>query len=204
MSPALATAVAGAVRGAVGLTVRWTAGEPDLRPRVYFANHTSHLDALVLWSALPGRVRALARPVAARDYWDRGPWRSLSVGLFDAVLIERDNPDAAARRRQLERLMTAMGEGHSLIVFPEGTRRSGPGVGPFKSGLFHLALMKPGLELWPAYIENAGRILPKGELLPVPMLCSVSFGGPLGLADAEPKEAFLERARAALRRLGPA
>ena len=204
MSAAIAF-LAGAARLTAGVTVRWTDWQPDTCQRVYFGNHTSHLDFLVLWSALPEEVQAVTRPVAARDYWGRGPLRRyLTEGLFRAVLIERGNTDVTGRSRQLDLLLEAMGERYSLIVFPEGTRGPGPELGPFKTGLYHLSLRKPGLELVPAYIHNLHRIFPKGEFLPVPMLSSVSFGRPLRLLEGEPKEAFLERARAAVRSLRPA
>ena len=41
------------------------------RQRIYFGNHSSHLDFIVIWSALPPRLRRHARPVAGRDYWAR-------------------------------------------------------------------------------------------------------------------------------------
>jgi 1-acyl-sn-glycerol-3-phosphate acyltransferase len=90
---------------------------------------------------------------------------------------------------------------YSIIVFPEGTRGSGEEIAPFKSGLYHLCRQKPELELVPVYLDNMNRILPKGELLPVPMLSRVIFGRPMALEPGEPKPAFLERARAAIREL---
>lgn len=191
-----------------GVQVRWLDCEPSPRQRIYFANHTSHLDAVVLWAALPGEVRALVRPVAAQDYWERAGLRSyLSQSVFHAILINR-NPQGsertlAAAQGVIETMVAAMGGRCSLIVFPEGTRGTGEDVAPFKSGLYHLALRKPGVELVPAYMENLNRILPKGEVLPVPTLSSVTFGPPLRLEPGEPKSAFLERAREAVCRLRP-
>jgi hypothetical protein len=71
-------------------------------------------------------------------------------------------------------------------------------VAPFRSGLFHLAKRKPEAELVPAYLENLNRILPKGEVLPVPLISSLAFGEPMHVNENESKEAFLERARAAV------
>jgi len=89
--------------------------------------------------------------------------------------------------------------GSSLIVFPEGTRKTGPErLLPFKSGLYHLARSRPHVEVVPVWIENLSRVMPKGEIVPVPLLCSVTFGTPLRVSDGEDKTAFLDRTRHAL------
>jgi 1-acyl-sn-glycerol-3-phosphate acyltransferase len=205
MNARSAAVIAGTARVLTGATVRWVGCAPEPRQRVYFGNHTSHLDAVLVWSALPRMIRRRTIPVGARDYWGtENMVRRLATRLAGAVLIERDNPGVAARERQIEAILQAMGEQGSLIMFPEGTRGAGPEIAPFKSGLYHLSLRRLGLELVPVHLDNVHRILPKGELLPVPMACSVTFGPPLVLGAAEPKEAFLERAREAVRRLKPA
>lgn len=187
----------GMVRLLCGAQAHWRGAAPEPRPRIYFANHTSNLDALVIWAALPAALRALTRPVAARDYWQGDAVRRyLATRVFNAVLIERkkvtagDNPIAA--------MVAAMGERHSLIIFPEGGRNPGPEPVAFKPGLFHLAKHRPATELVPVYLENLNRVLPKGEVLPVPMLCSLTIGSPIRLEAGEAKPDFLERARLAV------
>ncbi len=69
--------------------MRWIDCQPDTCQRVYFANHTSHLDMILVWSALPYDVRQLTRPVAAKDYWDRGPFRRYMAKTFNALLVDR-------------------------------------------------------------------------------------------------------------------
>lgn len=183
-----------------GANPRWVGGAPDNRQRIYFANHTSHLDALVIWAALPADVRALTRPVAARDYWTKnGLRRYVANEIFNAVLIERRKP--TAHDNPLTDMRNALGDGHSLIIFPEGTRQMGTDIGPFKGGLFHLAKDCPQLEFVPVLVENLNRILPKGEFLPVPLLGSVSFGPAIRLEHGEEKIAFLNRALAAVKAL---
>ena len=202
MNVPAAAVFAGTARLLIGAKIRWMGCAPEPRQRVYFGNHTSHLDAVLVWSALPTKIRLQTRPVGARDYWGTESLvRRLVTGLSGAVLIARDNPCVAARERQIETILEAMGEQGSLIMFPEGTRGPGPEVAPFKSGLYHLSLHKRGLELVPVYLDNVHRILPKGELLPVPMTCCVTFGPPIVLGADERREAFLERARDAVRRL---
>ena len=199
----LAAMLGGLARLISGAQVRWAGSRPDTRQRIYFANHTSHLDFVVLWASLPSDVRTLARPVAAQDYWIQNRARRfLTEQVFRAVLINRA-PDAQrdgfrAAEAVIDQMAEAMGERDSLIVFPEGTRGAGEDVAPFKGGLYSLWQRKPSAELVPVFIENLNRILPKGEFLPVPLLSSVTFGPPLVIAPDEPKRTFLERARAAV------
>ena len=181
-----------------GASVRFTVplGSSDVQ-RVYFGNHTSHLDFILIWSALPAAARARTRPVAGADYWSRGRIRRyLAARVFHAVLIERGNQ--AAARHTIDGIADAMGEGTSIIVFPEGTRSPDGELLPFRSGLYHLCQRKPALELVPVYLDNMTRILPKGEMLPVPLLSRVTFGAPLRMAPDEEKHAFLTRMRDAL------
>lgn len=193
----IAALLVGLARLIAGATPRWAGCAPDTRQRIYFANHASHLDALVLWSALPPPVRILTRPVAARDYWTASRLRQrMAEDVFHAVLIERKKP--TVQDNPLEDMLTALGNQHSLIVFPEGSRGDGLEPGPFKGGLFHLAKRRPDVQLVPVLMENLNRILPKGEILPVPLLGSVSFGTPIQLEPDEEKLAFLNRARAAI------
>jgi len=205
----LAGVIAGAARLITGVNVRWLDSQPDTAQRVYFANHTSHLDFVVLWSSLPREVRALTRPVAAQDYWEKGIRRALAVNIFKAALVPRRSDarqaapgeSIAAARRIIDHLVEAMGEQYSLIIFPEGTRGSGEEVGAFKSGLYHLCQRKLGLQLVPANLNNLNRILPKGEFLPVPFISQLTFGPPMRLEPDETKAAFLTRARQAVCRL---
>lgn len=182
-----------------GASVRWIESQPDTCQRVYFANHTSHLDVILVWSALPTRVRRLTRPVAAKDYWTRGGVRRYLAKTFNAMLIDRT--EIKVHQSPVDLMVREIGRTHSIIMFPEGGRSSGEAVGEFKSGLYYLAKKRPDLELIPVYINNMNRILPRGEFLPVPLLSSVTFGPPIWLESSEPKPDFLTRARDAVLRL---
>jgi 1-acyl-sn-glycerol-3-phosphate acyltransferase len=186
----------GVARLLVGAYPRWIGCGPDTAQRIYFANHTSHIDTIALWAALPPRLRDTTRPVAARDYWGAGARRYIATKTLNAVLIDRKREDRDAD--PLEPLADALASGASLILFPEGTRGAEPLPGPFKGGLFHLASRFPRVELIPVHLENLQRSLPKGALVPVPMSCTVRFGAPLHVAEGEPKHEFLSRARRAV------
>lgn len=194
----VAKGVVGIARVLAGGNVRRVGFTPDERQRIYFANHASHLDFVLVWAALPPKLRAMTRPVAAKDYWDRpGFRRYLGVKVFNAVLVDRQ-PAQSSPQTAMDILLEGLGERHSLIIFPEGTRGDGSTIAPFKSGLYRLGKARPDVELIPAYINNLNRVLPKGEFVPVPMLASVSFGEPMHVGEDEEKNAFLDRARNAI------
>lgn len=182
-----------------GASVRWVESQPDTCQRVYFANHTSHLDVILVWSALPARVRRLTRPIAAKDYWTAGWVRRRLAKTYNALLIDRT--EIKVHQSPVDLMLREIGRTHSVIMFPEGGRSTGEAVGEFKSGLYYLAKKRPELELIPVYINNMNRILPRGEFLPVPLLSSVTFGPPIWLESGEPKQDFLARARDAVLRL---
>lgn len=181
-----------------GSQPRWIGCQPGSTQRIYFANHASHGDFVLIWSSLPPGLRARTRPVAGSDYWDKGALRRFIIrDVFNAVLIDRE---AGGREADpIGTMHAALEEGSSLIIFPEGTRNTtDERLLAFKSGIFHLASRRPDIEFVPVWIENLNRVLPKGEVVPVPLLCTVNFGLPILLAGGEPKSEFVGRARAAL------
>lgn len=180
----------------VGAYPQWQGCAPSRTQRIYFANHSSHMDAIVIWSSLPAELRAKTRPVAAKDYWEKGALRRrIAIKELKVVLIDRHH---TAHANPLDPLIQALHEGSSLIIFPEGTRRPQPLPSPFKSGLWRLMREFPDVELIPVYIENLYRSMPKGTLIPIPTICSVRFGAPLPHSPDDSKENFLNRARNAV------
>lgn len=193
----IARGFSGAIRALTGARALWDGCTPSGERRVYFGNHCSHGDFVMIWSALPAPLRRGVRPVAGADYWNRDPLRRYVIRrVFDAVLIERD--PAQRSDDPIQTLCDAVDGGASLILFPEGTRNTGDGLLPFKSGIYHLAHQRPELEFVPVWLDNLRRVMPKGMLLPLPLLCTARFGAPLRLAAGEDKQAFLQRARGAL------
>ncbi len=225
-------------RALTGVRSLWTGCAPEPRQRVYFANHTSHTDFLLLWASLPPALRAVTRPVAGADYWLASPLRRFIINdVFNGVLVERKphttqhdklppNPQAISHQDEsatahpatdptsiprtcstaLQPLHDALAQGHSLIIFPEGTRNLGDELLPFKSGIYHLAREWPQVEFVPVWLENLYRVMPKGHVIPLPLLCTVNFGAPVPLDpnDApDPKTLYLQRCRDALQALKP-
>ena len=193
-------------RTLTGVRAIWLVGAPHATPTVYFANHRSHGDFVLLWTSLPNDLRSLTRPVAAADYWLASPTRRfIGCEVFRAVLIDRTG--AGDRGDPITKMATALDAGDSLILFPEGTRNeSDEALLPFKSGLFHLARRCPNVRLVPTWINNVHRVLPKGAIVPLPLACSVTFGAPVrapGADSADAKQKFLSEARTALLALRP-
>ena len=190
--------VARLITGAQG---HWKGSPPKAEQRIYFANHQSHFDWVLIWAALPHDLRAITRPIAARDYWTGSPFKHwITREVFNAVYVSRER---SADEDPLDPLMEALRHGDSLVIFPEGTRGNKDDPAPFKAGLYHLAEAFPDVRLIPAWIDNVQRVMPKGEVVPVPILCSVTFGAPLILRPDEDKRDFLDRAREAVIALRP-
>lgn len=198
VTAAIAGSITGFTRLVTGAQARWLGCAPAPVQRIYYGNHSSHADFVLIWSSLPPALRASTRPVAGSDYWEKDALRRYLIHeVLKAVLVDRERRDASVS--PVDTIVAALDAGHSLIFFPEGTRNTSDEVLlPFKSGLFHIACRRPDVELVPVWMENLGRVLPKGELMPVPLLCSINFGAPLYVGIAEDKEAFLARARNAL------
>jgi 1-acyl-sn-glycerol-3-phosphate acyltransferase len=187
--------VARLITGAQG---HWKGCPPKAEQRIYFANHQSHFDWVLIWAALPRDLRASTRPIAARDYWTATPFKHwITREVFHAVYVSRTRAQGEDQD-PLDPLVEALTHGDSLVIFPEGTRSAKPEPQPFKSGLYHLATQFPHVQLIPAWIDNVQRVMPKGEVVPVPILCTVTFGAPLARVDGEDRRDFLERARSAV------
>ena len=213
---AMSLLLLGFVRLLTGAQARWHGCPPKAEQRIYFANHQSHADLVLIWAALPQELRSITRPIAAKDYWTTSRFkRWITTAVFNAVYVERGknrgqipispeklesdpdflDPDPSD---PLQPLITALESGDSLILFPEGTRGHAEDPQPFKSGLYNLAQRFPQVVLVPAWIHNVQRVMPKGEVVPVPVLCLVTFGEPVRLGAEESRSAFLARAREAV------
>jgi len=186
----------GLIRALTGAQARWQGLPPKAEQRIYFANHQSHADLVLMWAALPSELRSITRPIAAKDYWTKTPFKQwLTTEVFNAIYVDRTK---TTDQDPLEPLIDALESGDSIILFPEGTRGNQEEPQAFKSGLYNLAQKFPSVVLVPAWINNVQRVMPKGEVVPVPILCSVTFGAPLVLEAGEDRGSFLTRARQAV------
>lgn len=186
----------GLIRVLTGAQARWQGCPPKAEQRIYFANHQSHADLVLMWAALPEELRRITRPIAAKDYWTKTPFKQwITTAVFNAVYVDRAK---TGDQDPLDPLMKALENGDSIILFPEGTRGNQEEPQKFKSGLYNLAQKFPHVVLVPAWINNVQRVMPKGEIVPVPILCSVTFGAPIALGAAEERSEFLTRARLAV------
>ena len=193
---AMSTFLLGLVRLLTGAQARWYGCPPKAEQRIYFANHQSHADLVLIWAALPQELRSITRPIAARDYWTASNFkRWITTEVFNAVYVEREKK---GDEDPLQPLIDALESGDSLILFPEGTRGHAEDPQAFKSGIYNLARRFPHVVLVPAWIHNVQRVMPKGEVIPVPVLCSVTFGEPVALGADETRADFLQRARSAV------
>lgn len=188
-----------------GARARWVDSEPgDEGQCIYVANHSSHLDFVLLWASLPIELRWRTRPVAAADYWGKSAIRRYLIHrVFRGVLVDRSGDHEQSD--PLAPILAAMDEGFSLILFPEGRRNETEDVLlPFKSGIYRLVLSRPDVLVLPVWIRNSNRVMPRGRMVPLPVLCTLYFGASLVLFSGESKDDYLMRLRSALLRLrGP-
>lgn len=173
----------------------WVGCEPELKQRIYYANHNSHIDFILLWSSLPKSIRRQTRPIAASDYWLKDGFRRFLIqDTFSGVTISRQREN---HEDPLQSVKEVLAQGYSIIFFPEGTRNLNDDVEllEFKSGLYHLSQEFPDVEVVPVWISNLKRVMPKGAIIPLPLLSTVIFGCPLKNIKTLDKQAFLKYAK---------
>jgi 1-acyl-sn-glycerol-3-phosphate acyltransferase len=147
-------------------------------PAIIAANHASHVDTLLLLTMYPSRALDRVRPAAAADYFLRDPLMAwFSKSIIGIVPVARDK--VAAGVDVLAPARAALAAGDIVIIFPEGTRGDGEQMARLKSGVARLAADFPQAPVTPVWLQGAGRVLPKGQALPVPMNCTMLVGEPL-------------------------
>ncbi|HSR88012.1 MAG TPA: 1-acyl-sn-glycerol-3-phosphate acyltransferase, partial [Pontiella sp.] len=142
---------------------------------ILVANHNSHLDIFLLYSALPLCKITRTHPVAARDYFQKPPWLFKIVQfLMQPVWVDREESGIAGVREIQRRL----DDGHSIIIFPEGTRGAAGQLQEFHGGIGLIAGHNPDIPVVPVYLEGPERALPKEASFPLPLWNHITIGPP--------------------------
>jgi len=173
---------------------------PQLKtPALIIANHTSHFDAVIVLSLLPGRLYDHTAVVAAADRFYTGrlkdAWHSL---CYNAFPITRGGGRAALAYSEW-----LLQRGWSLLIFPEGKRSRTGELLPFHQGPAILAL-RQALPVLPIYIEGASNILPPGTRRSRPAAVKVRVGRPLTFEAGTPALQATAAMEAAMRALAGA
>ncbi len=158
-------------------------------PVLFAANHHSHADTSLLLATIPTRLRRRLAVVAAADYFFPNKFTSAVSALFlGAIPMERQK----LSKLSIENALSAVKEGYSLLVFPEGGRSPDGWGQRHRPGAAFVA-KRTGIPVVPVYLDGTGRILPKGRNWPRRARCAVVFGSPLQLDASEDARAFAER-----------
>jgi long-chain acyl-CoA synthetase len=170
-------------------------------PALVCPNHASHLDAPVVRAALPSAMRDRCAVAAAADYWFGGRLLGAAVGLVLGAIPFGRTSDV---RASLEHVAELVNHGHTVIVFPEGSRSGDGRLRPLRQGIGLLAT-RSWVPVVPVWIEGTHEILPKGTRLPshrIRRRVSVRFGAPLRLSPETPISEATERVYRAIEELG--
>ena len=154
---------------------------------VFVSNHQSIYDFPILITSIPFQLRIIAK--ASLGAFPVLGWHLRCTG---DLLIDR----ARAGRGTLKRIAGLMRRGHSLIVFPEGTRSADGTVLAFRRGLFRLAI-EAGLPVVPVAVVGSRHVMPKGRLMTCPGQVELVVHAPLSTdgLDREEARTLARRAR---------
>lgn len=168
----------------------------DSYPVIYYANHSSNLDSIIIWLSLTSEERQNTCFIGASDYWDKGIIRKYVLQyIFNGKTIQRKG--SLFSNNPINILENILIEGKSIVIFPEGTRNLiSEDIQDFKSGLYHLAKKMPNIPLIPIYLSNTQKMMPKGTFIPLPIICQSYFGSAFFFTPNENKLLFLTNAKA--------
>ena len=132
---------------------------PRDRTFIFVSNHQSIYDIPVIFATLPYQLR-----IIAKESLGSFPFLGWHLRRNGHLLVDRRNPDRAGILRRWRALV---GEGLSLVIFPEGTRSADGRVGRFKAGSFLLAV-EAQLPVVPLSIDGTRHVMRKGRLMTSP------------------------------------
>jgi 1-acyl-sn-glycerol-3-phosphate acyltransferase len=146
---------------------------------VIVANHNSHLDTMAIMASLPSKIIHKVKPVAAADYFGKTKFKEkLSNYLINTLLIQRRRDIKNIEKDPINRMIKALDDGFSLIIFPEGTRGEPEVRQPLKPGIAYVLIQRPQIKYVPAYMKGMGKAMPKDDNLIVPFSSSLTYGQP--------------------------
>ena len=153
---------------------------------IIVSNHNSHLDTMTILSSLPASVLPHVHPVAAGDYFNKYRVLGFLVRIFvNVVYVYRDQSDKGSN---LDYLDNHLKSGRNLILFPEGTRGEPDQLQSFRSGVGVLLKNNPSVKFVPVYIDGVGKMMPRGDGLPIPTIAHYKMGDPVDIAGLDIKE----------------
>jgi 1-acyl-sn-glycerol-3-phosphate acyltransferase len=186
----------------LGLRIQHKERLPLRGPAILVANHNSHLDTFVLMALFPLWSMHLLRPVANQAYFlEQNRWLAwFARDVIDIIPVSCELSKSTfcksseAHRDFLKCCTEALSKNQILILYPEGSRGLPEQLGEFRSGIAHLAKLNPQVPIVPIFLHGLGKALPKGEVIPVPFLCSVKIGAALHWCGQ--KQVFLQTLKA--------
>lgn len=146
---------------------------------IILANHNSHLDTMTLLASLPSDIIHKVKPVAAGDYFGKTKLKGKLTAFFvNALLIKRGRDKENPANDPINKMIKALDNGYSLILFPEGTRGEPEIEQPLKKGIGFILEQRPKIKFVTAYMKGMGKAMPKDDNLIVPFNSTLIYGKP--------------------------
>jgi 1-acyl-sn-glycerol-3-phosphate acyltransferase len=144
---------------------------------IIVANHNSHLDTMTILASLPSKMIHKVKPVAAADHFGKTVLKEKMSNYFiNTLLIQRKRDKENSANDPINKMIKALDEGYSLIIFPEGTRGEPEIQQPLKPGIGYVLSQRPTIKYVPAFMKGMGKAMPKDDSLIVPFNSSLTYG----------------------------
>jgi 1-acyl-sn-glycerol-3-phosphate acyltransferase len=153
---------------------------------IIVANHNSHLDTMTILASLPSKIISKVKPVAAQDHFGKTKLKEkLSNYFINTLLIQRKRDKDNLENDPINKMVKALDDGYSLILFPEGTRGAPEVQQPLKPGIAYVLSARPTVKYVPAFMKGMGKAMPKDDNLIVPHNSSLVYGSPTLIEGTE-------------------
>lgn len=153
---------------------------------IIVANHNSHLDTMTILASLPDKILHKVKPVAAADHFGKTKLKGVLTNYFvNTLLIQRKRDKENPENDPINKMIKAIDDGFSLIIFPEGTRGEPELQQPLKPGVAYVLQSRPTIKYVPAFLIGMGIAMPKDDNLIVPFNSSLTYGKPTEIKSTE-------------------